>query len=152
MIFILIKSVKELEGISLSAAYLFMFGSVLAVISILIVFKMFIDKVKRAPEDRNALQSKFFVGVAIAEVIPIILIVFGFIMSQPVALMGDLLLPAIIIILSMAFAPFFIFLQTKVDVTKETKGIVTTLAFIGVMLTLSLPIVSLIGLLLLLPK
>ena len=132
----------------MSAAYMFMFASILAVFSILIVFKIFIDKIKQTPEDRNALQTKFFIGVAMAETVPLILIVFGFVTSTPVASISDLLLPAIVIVLSMAFAPFFIFLQTRLDITKETKSIVNTSALIGTAMTLSLPIISLIGLLL----
>lgn len=136
----------------MSAVYLFMFASILAVISILTVFKMFIDKVKQTPEDRTALQTKFFIGVAVAEVIPIILVIFGFSSIQPVASMSELLLPAIIVIITLAFAPFFIFLQTKVDITEKNRSIVTISAFIGVAVSTSIPIISLVGLLLLLPR
>lgn len=129
-----------------------MFASILAVISILIVFKIFMDKIKRNPESRNTHQTNFFIGVAIAETIPIILIVFGFIMSEPVAIINELFVPAIVIILALAFAPFYIFLQTKVDVTKENKNIVTTFAFIGSALCLSIPLISIIGLTLLMPR
>ena len=136
----------------MSAAYFFMIASIMAVISILIVFKIFIDKIKITPEKRGILQSKFFIGVAIAEAIPIILIVFGFMASQPVTSMNELLVPGIVIILSMAFAPFFIFLQSKVDVTEESRAAVSSFAAIGSMLTVSIPIISLVALFMLMPK
>ena len=136
----------------MSAAYFFMIASIMAVISILIVFKIFIDKIKITPEKRGILQSKFFIGVAIAEAIPIILIVFGFMASQPVTSMNELLVPGIVIILSMAFAPFFIFLQSKVDVTEESRAAVSSFVAIGSMLTLSIPIISLVALFKLMPK
>ncbi|WP_230200195.1 hypothetical protein [Bacillus niameyensis] len=135
----------------MSSTTLFVLAAVIAVISILIVFKINLDKLKQSPENRDTLQTKFFIGVAIAEIIPIILVVLAFAASKTVTATSDLYVPGLIILLTFVFAPFFIFLQTKVDVTEKNRGIVTTFAFMGMSIALSIPIVSLVGLITLMP-
>ncbi|MBO0994160.1 hypothetical protein [Bacillus sp. SD088] len=126
--------------------YLFAIASIIAVLSIIITFKLHLDKLKEKPEKQTEVQSKFFIGVAISEVIPFILVVSGFATMQPVQAISDLFIPFIIILFCILIGPSFVFLQTKVDVVKETKNVVMTFAMIGFALVVSIPIVSLIGL------
>lgn len=136
----------------MSAAYLFMLAAIIASFSILVVFKIFIDKLKVNPENRVKLQTNFFIGVAIAETSPILLLVLAFANSATVTSNEELYIPGLITLLTLAFASFFIFLQTKVDVTEEAKEIVKTSAIIGLALVVSIPFISLIGLFTLMPS
>src|SRR5690606_23971273 len=105
----------------MSSAYYFAFASLLAVISILLVFKVNVEKLKENPKEVGQIQTKFFIGVAIAEAIPIILVVFGLMDLTTASSMEELYLPGLIVILSLVFAPFFIFLQKSVGVPEDAK-------------------------------
>ncbi|WP_010099224.1 hypothetical protein [Ornithinibacillus scapharcae] len=132
-------------------AYYFAFAAILAVISILLVFKKNVDKLKENPEEYGNIQTKFFIGVAIAETIPLILIVFGLMNASPASSMEDLYIPGAIVIFSMIFAAFFIFLQRSVGVPEESKQKVTHFSMLVLMLINAIPIVSLVGLFMMMP-
>lgn len=132
--------------------YLFAIASIIAVLSIIITFKLHLDKLKEKPEKQAEIQTKFFMGIAISEVIPLILVVSGFTTMQPVQAISDLFAPFVIILFCTLIGPSFVFLQTKVDVVKETKSAVMTFAMIGFALVVSIPIVSLIGLFVQMPQ
>ncbi|GIN72095.1 hypothetical protein J14TS2_25700 [Bacillus sp. J14TS2] len=132
--------------------YLFAIASIIAVLSIIITFKLHLDKLKEKPEKQAEIQTKFFIGIAISEVIPLILVFSGFATMQTVQAMSDLFAPFIIILFCILIGPTFVFLQTKVDVVEETKNVVMTFAMIGFALVVSIPIVSLIGLFVQMPQ
>lgn len=104
------------------------------------------------PEKQAEIQTKFFIGVAICEVIPLILVVSGFATMQPVQELSELFVPFIIILFTILIGPSFILLQTKVDVTEDIKNLVMTFAMIGLSLAMSIPIVSLVGLFVQMPQ
>jgi F0F1-type ATP synthase membrane subunit c/vacuolar-type H+-ATPase subunit K len=135
----------------MSSAYLFAFAAILAVIPILLLFKMNIEKIKENPDVFASIQTKFFIGVAISEVIPLILLVFGMMDLSPAASMEELYLPGLIVILAMAFAPFFIVLQRSVGVPEEAKQAVNTFSFIGIAVANAIPLISLVCLIMMLP-
>lgn len=132
--------------------YLFAIASIVAVLSIIITFKIHLDKLKMNPEKQAEIQTKFFIGVAICEVIPLILVVSGFATMQPVQELSELFVPFIIILFTILIGPSFILLQTKVDVTEDIKNLVMTFAMIGLSLAMSIPIVSLVGLFVQMPQ
>ncbi|MFS0616083.1 hypothetical protein [Lederbergia ruris] len=132
--------------------YLFAIASIIAVLSIIITFKIHLDKLKMNPEKQAEIQTKFFIGVAICEVIPLILVVSGFATMQPVQELSELFVPFIIILFTILIGPSFILLQTKVDVTEDIKNLVMTFAMIGLSLAMSIPIVSLVGLFVQMPQ
>lgn len=133
------------------AALFFALASVIGTVSIAIVFKIALEQLKNAPGERERAQTYFFIRVAIAEVIPIILLILGFSYLDTVSDMSELVIPGFFIILSLMIGPFFIFLQSKVDVPEKSKPAVNTFTFIGLSIITGIPIVSLVGLLLLLP-
>ena len=135
----------------MSSAYYFAFASLLAVISILLVFKVNVEKLKENPKEVGQIQTKFFIGVAIAEAIPIILVVFGLMDLTAVSSMEELYIPGLIVILSLVFAPFFVFLQKSVGVPEDAKQVVTTFSFIGMAMANAIPFISLVGLIMMLP-
>ncbi|MEN2767331.1 hypothetical protein [Ornithinibacillus xuwenensis] len=132
-------------------AYLFALAAVLAVIPILFLFKINIEKIKENQENIGKIQTNFFIGVAIAEAIPIILIVFGMLDLSPVSSIDELIIPGIIVIFSMLFAAFFIFLQRSVGVPEEAKQAATTFSAIGLAMANAIPIVSLVSLIMMMP-
>ncbi|MFC4025007.1 hypothetical protein ACFOUV_14530 [Oceanobacillus longus] len=123
--------------------YLFTVAAVIAVIGIMVVFKINIDKMKENPEQFGKAQNNFFIGVALSESIPIILIVFGLINAEPVP-MEELYIPAAIVIMMMVFAAFFIFLQRNVDVAEDQKQQVNSFSLIALMLANAIPIIALV--------
>ncbi|MGE8204891.1 hypothetical protein ACQKP0_10035 [Heyndrickxia sp. NPDC080065] len=129
----------------MSSVYYFMFAVIIAVIGIAINFKIHMDKLKENPANRESIQSKFFIGIAIIEVIPIILVIFGFMNLTPVSNINELLLPGIITILSALLGLLFVFLQSKVDVTEEAKGMINTFTFIGFTLMMTFPIIAIVS-------
>ncbi|WP_042143779.1 hypothetical protein [Paucisalibacillus sp. EB02] len=135
----------------MSSPYYFAFASLLAVIPILLLFKVNIEKIKENPAEIGKVQTKFFIGVAIAEVIPIILIVLGMMDLTAVSTMEELYIPGQIVILSLVFSPFFIFLQKSVGVPEEAKQVVNTFSFIGMAMANAIPFISLVCLIMLLP-
>ncbi|MDY7223748.1 hypothetical protein P4637_05875 [Halalkalibacterium halodurans] len=140
------KNTIELEESGLSVYY-FAGASIVAALCIMIVFKIHVDKLKHSPEQMGAILTKFFIGVAFCEVVPILLLVAGFATMQTGLEFNNLLLPLVCIFFSMIIAAVFIFLQTKVDVTQEMRGKVYTFAMIGLSLAISIPFFSLVGLL-----
>lgn len=83
--------------------------------------------------------TKFSIGVAFCEVVPILLLVAGFATMQTGLEFNNLLLPLVCTFFSMIIAAVFIFLQTKVDVTQEMRGKVYTFAMIGLSIAISIP-------------
>lgn len=136
---------------TLDNAYYFAFAAILAVISILLVFKNSLEKLKENPEDYGSIQTKFFIGLAIAEALPLVLIVLGLANASTASSIEELYIPGAIVIFSMLFAAFFIFLQRSVGVPEEAKQKVTHFSTLGLMLVNAIPIVSLVGLFLMMP-
>ncbi|MUK89697.1 hypothetical protein GMD78_15110 [Ornithinibacillus sp. L9] len=131
--------------------YVFSLAAVLAVVPMLIVFKINIEKLKENPENIGKLQTNFFIGAAISEAIPLILIVFGIANMETVAATDELLIPGIIVILTMVIGSFFVFLQRSVGVPEELKEQVTTFAMVGVALINAIPIISIVSLMMMAP-
>jgi F0F1-type ATP synthase membrane subunit c/vacuolar-type H+-ATPase subunit K len=124
--------------------YLFVIAAILAAISISVLFKINIGKIKEQPEQTSQIQTNFFIGVAISEAIPIVLLIFGLINTETVSSNQQLFIPAIIIILTIICASFFLFLQSKVDVVEENKASVTSFTAIGMAMVNAIPIIALV--------
>ncbi len=122
---------------------MFTAAAIIAVIGILIVFKVNLDKIKEDPEQVAKAQSNFFIGVAIIEILPLIMIVFALIHAVPLPI-EEIYIPAFIIIILMAFAMFFIFLQRKVDVEEDRKQAVNQFSIIAIALANAIPIIALV--------
>jgi F0F1-type ATP synthase membrane subunit c/vacuolar-type H+-ATPase subunit K len=73
--------------------YIFVAAAAIAVISISFIFKLSMDTIKEYPEEKYAVQTKFFIWLGVSEVIPLILIVFGFMNLDTVATIEDLYIP-----------------------------------------------------------
>ncbi|WP_067728603.1 hypothetical protein [Oceanobacillus damuensis] len=124
-------------------AYVLAAAAAIAVIGIIIFFKINMDRIKENPDQVAKAQTNFFIGAAISESIPIIMIFFALINAEPVPV-EDLYVPASIVIMLMVIAAFFIFLQRKVDVEDSQKQSITTFSFIVLGLVNAIPIIALV--------
>ena len=99
-------------------------------------------------DKRAAVQTTFFIRVAIIEVIPILLIVMGFMNIS--SSNTDFLVPLIIVAVS-AILNFLLIMRTPAMLTSfgetspELSAALKTLAFMGAMLGTSFPIIALVA-------
>lgn len=131
--------------------YIFVGATIFAIIPILIIFKILIGKVKENPNQTSMFLSHFLVGAALSETIPIILIIYGFVNLTPVDHIDDLYMPAIIILLTIGAAIFFILLQKSVDTDDRNKASVNQFIILSLALTFAIPFISIIALMLMIP-
>lgn len=136
----------------MSSEYAFIIASIVAIFSILTIFKIQLEKLKANPDNMQKIQLAFFIGIAIAELIPVVLLFYGIMNITPVAALSELYVPAFIILAVMALGSFFVYLQTKADVSEDAKNLVTSFAFVANAVAMSIPIISLVGLFMMLPK
>lgn len=131
--------------------YVFVIATILAITPILVIFKVMIERIKENPEQREKAHMQFFIGVALSEFIPIILIVYGFANLTPVASIDELYTPGLIIILFTIVAAFFIFLQRTVGVAEDIKQFINLFAMIALAMTTAIPIISIVALITMIP-
>src|SRR5690625_451484 len=132
--------------------YIFVAASIISVLLVVILFKITIEKIKEDPQAAGHAQTRFFIGVAISEIIPIILIAYGMMNIEQVSDITELYVPGLIIILTVAIALFFVILQKAVsggdEKAQQAARLFTT---ISLPLISSIPIVSIVGLLMMMP-
>ncbi|AYA76304.1 hypothetical protein DOE78_13090 [Bacillus sp. Y1] len=141
----------------MSASWLFVLASAIAVVGISFAFnKMMLqvqEKVEKGEQlDLNtmqAAQTKFFIQVAMAEAIPILIIVYAFTLIGQVV-ETNVVVPLVVIIGILVVA-FVSLLRIRRDMmgapkmNQESVGMVNTLFFIGAALLSAIPIVSIVG-------
>lgn len=128
------------------APYVFMLATVINVVPIVFLFKVLINRLKEDTSLKNSIMTKFFIGVAMIEVIPILLIVYGM-MDQEKYPMSEMVVPGAVVLLMMGLAGIAILLQRRIDVPAEAKETVNTFTFVALALAMSIPIISIVGLL-----
>ncbi|QDP40591.1 hypothetical protein [Radiobacillus deserti] len=138
----------------MDTSWYFVIASAVAVYGILFFYRGLIRQVQGAIEDGKELtidsikdfQASFFVKVAIIEVIPIILIVLGFI-HAPVE--GNSLIPVILIgaFYVSAWIQIFMLRQETIQLQNEQSPnpVIQTLTMLGISLTGSIPLISIIA-------
>src|SRR5690625_6917735 len=102
-------------------AYYFVAATLLAIIPVLVVFKITIEKLREHPEDRGQLLTRFFIFVFGIEVLPIVLVVLGSINQERVSDISELYVPGLIIILAYIFAYIFITMQRINDTERSEE-------------------------------
>lgn len=133
-------------------AYIFAVAAVLAVLGILFVFKRNVEKLKEDPDLIAKVNNQLFIGVAISEAIPIVLIIIGFATMETVSNISELMVPGVIIILSMVFAIIYILLQTRIDVDEKSKPTLNSFGMITIALVNAIPLISIAGLFMMMPS
>lgn len=123
-------------------AYIFVLAAVLAVIPIIVIFKINIDKVIEDPNEITMIQRNFFIGIALSKIIPVILLFYGIIKMTHISDISKLYIPWIIILGVVVYAFFYISSKNKLDVDQDTKLAISTLVTIARPLTFSIPIMA----------
>ena len=141
----------------MSASWLFVLASAIAVVGITFAFNKMMQQVQEKVDKgekldlitMQAAQTKFFIQVAMAEAIPIFIIVYAF------TLMGKVVEPNImvplIVIIGILVVAFVFLLRIRRDMmgapqmSQESVGMVNTLFFIGAALLSAIPIISIVG-------
>ncbi|MEC5424521.1 hypothetical protein QGM71_13555 [Virgibacillus sp. C22-A2] len=131
--------------------YIFITAAVLAVIPILFLYKINMEKLKEDPKQINKVQRNFMIGVAVSEIIPLILLVYGFMNLTPVSGIEELFLPGIILLFLVGYSIFFVLLQKNFDVKPETKATISSFAMVSLPITMAFPIIAFVSLFLMLP-
>lgn len=124
--------------------YLYVIAAAMAVLAILFFYKMNVEKIKETPEKVGKAHTNFFMGAAMSEAIPIILIIFAYTSIEPVQAVEGLIIPGIFIVLIMLFSVFFIFLQRSVGVPEESKSAVNQFSMIAIAMANAVPIVAIV--------
>ena len=123
-------------------AYIFVAAAILAVIPVLILVKVNVNKLIDDPEQFNYVQKRFFIGMALSKVIPAILLVVGIVNLTPVNDYSDLYLPWGIIVITVLYGIHFITAQKNVNVDKQERLAINTLVTIARPMVLSIPLMS----------
>lgn len=124
--------------------YIYVAAAALAVIGILSVYKINIEKIKKDPEEAAKIQQNFFIGVAISEALPIVLLIIGMMNMQPVQSMEELYFPVIITAALMIYAVFFIFLHRNAGTDDDAKAAVRPFSYVALAVTMSIPVIALV--------
>ena len=123
--------------------YIFVIAAAVAVFGILMMYKKNVERLKENPSQVAEVHKNFFIGTAVIEALPIVLLILGFVNVEPVP-MEQIYLPAIIVIMLIAFSVFFIFLQRAVGTDEDSKQVVTSFSMIAVMMSNAIPIIALV--------
>lgn len=122
---------------------LYVLAAAIAVFGILMFYKRNVERIKEDPEQVAEAQKNFFIGAAISESLPIVLLILGLVNQDPVR-MQDIYLPGLFIVGLMAFSVFFIFLQRAVGTDEASKQAVTNFSLVALMVTNAIPIVAIV--------
>lgn len=141
-----------------SPAWLFVLATIIAVLGILAAFKNLMAYVQEKIEANEEIsmqslqkkQGQFFIRVALSESIPLILIVFGFMLMDSVR-DGNPFIPLLIILAVLIFALFQVITIRRntlgfENTSTEIITIVNTLCFLGGALMSAIPIISIVAL------
>jgi F0F1-type ATP synthase membrane subunit c/vacuolar-type H+-ATPase subunit K len=132
--------------------YIFAAAALLAVIPILILYKKNLEKLKEDPGSSGKVQQNFMIGVAVSEIIPILLIIFGFVNMERVSSITELYIPGLIVLLALSYSISFILWQKSMDVQAENKAVIHSFSMVSIPITTAIPFISLVGLILMLPQ
>lgn len=136
----------------MNASYYFVIATVLAVLPIAFIYKITLERLIDKPDSSDTLQMDFFKWVAIAEILPIIFAIIGFMNLEPVGTMNELIFPGLLVVVLMMFGIAFIVMQRFAGIPDDLKMIINTLTMIGVMLINSIPLISIVALFLMAPR
>ncbi len=146
-----IRFVSSREGEHYLSPFMYVIISAIAVFPIAIAFKVIIDRVKSARMTHERGVTVFFLSVAIIEIIPILLVIYAFSQHTTVTGMDELIVPGLLVLVFMGVSAFFIFLQSFVGVSQDQKQQLTVFSLIALSISNAIPIVSIVGLFMMLP-
>src|SRR5699024_11051157 len=120
------------------------------------LFKLTLSKLVSNTEPVTKINSRFFITVAIIEIIPIILFVYGFANFETEARFEEVLVTSIILIFVLVTGYLFVFMQKKFTIEStnkesESASQIQVLPLIVIGLMSALPISSIVAMMMMLP-
>ena len=129
----------------MDAIFYFVLGAVIASLGITIVVRSAMEKVVANRDKLHEIQTRLFTQVFIIEIIPILLIIVGFMYLQDST--ANAILPLGVVLLSLIVNFILLFSKKNELISYEPKIQTTlnTLFFIGLALMAALPIVAIVA-------
>ncbi|GIO25277.1 hypothetical protein [Oceanobacillus sp. J11TS1] len=127
--------------------YIFVLAAVIAGLGIIRLFRSALDDLLMNPDDFQRYMNQFFTRVALVEVIPILMLVFGFAYSPSEELvMSDAAIPLAIIAIIIIFNIFYTISQRSPagNIEKELAQRIQTFIFITIALANAIPLIALV--------
>lgn len=146
----------------MSPAWLFVLSTLIAVVGIGVVFRKMmssleeriIEKQSVTAESFQKEQSKFFLKIALVEIIPILFVVLGFtqLATYEVTTQTEILFPLAIVIIIAFFGVWSIVISRRElfaneNISEQTKKLVNTSVLIGLAVINAFPIIAIVGIL-----
>lgn len=132
-------------------SYVFVLAAAIAVFVNVINYKVSMDAIKEIPENKEKVQGRFFLILALSEIIPIILIIYGFTNLETVSALQDLYVPGLLVLVLIGFSALFIILQRIVGVPKDIKAFAKSFSNVALATTMSIPIIAIIAMVTMIP-
>ncbi|AST91448.1 MULTISPECIES: hypothetical protein [Sutcliffiella] len=129
----------------MDAIYLFVIAAVIASFGITIVVRSTMDKVMETPEKLASLQSRLFIFVALIEVVPLILIVIGFMYLMDSTVNAILPLGVVILSVLVNFISLFVKKNELISHESHVQNSLNTLFMIGTVLMAAIPLVAVVA-------
>lgn len=125
-------------------AYIFVAAALFSVIPVLVVVKVNVTKLIADPDQTHTIQKHFFIGIGLSKIVPVILLIFGIVKLTPVDDLSVLYIPWAIILISVLFGLYFISSQKKLAHGEREQIAVNTLVTMARPLLFSIPLMSVI--------
>lgn len=128
--------------------YIFMIAALISIFAVLIIFKLYLNRLIEEPETLVAIQRRFLISIGISKVIPIILLIFGMAKMSEFE-QGNVIIPILIIVVAVIYTLYDISKQNNQSYDQKTQQAVYTLIFIARPLIFSIPLMAIIFLVML---
>ncbi len=132
----------------MDALYYFVIAAIIATFGISWAVRTAIKELANGPDKKENIQTKMFMKVAIIEVIPLILIIFGYINIHTSS--SDIIAPLVIVATVTLLNIIFIY-GTSSEITKDIntpvdlKSAIMNLTMIGIALVSAIPIIAVVA-------
>lgn len=94
-------------------AYLFVVATAILVSGIGVIFKSTAAQIIEQPDAINEIQTRYFIKVGILEIVPLMLVVIGFINLESILSSENLTTPSLFVLLFLLAGYFFYFYNRK---------------------------------------
>ncbi|WP_152656820.1 hypothetical protein [Oceanobacillus sp. CFH 90083] len=131
--------------------YIFVLAAVIATLGTIRIFRSTLDNMLTEPEKLPKYMSDFFMKIALVEVLPIAMLILGFVFSSEEQLvMSDAYIPIAIIVIFITFSMFYIFSQRSPagNVEQDMKQRIQMLIFLTLAFANAIPFMAIVFILL----
>lgn len=124
--------------------YLFVTAALLSVVSVVLIFAFFANKLKDKPDRYNQIQKNLFIGVAMSKIVPVIMLIFAILRMPSGITIERLIIPWAIIIIVVITGFVYISSQRKLNLEPYKQRAVNTLVVVTRPHLFSIPVMAII--------